>query len=172
MKKLLLIISIVLLFSCENKTNYQETEYTGKDRVMFDSIKESLLTQSQERVKEEAKTTDTLGMYKSPVKILKAYMVDSESGRYRNIRLQYKNVSALKVTAIKFMWKGENAFLEPADMGNPILEGYGGGFTDDVLKPNETTAGTWSILSKDAKTVEAWVTEVVFEDRTKWKLNP
>jgi len=172
MKKLLLIASIVLLFSCENKTANRQMEYTGKDRVMFDSIKESLLAKSQERVRDDAKITDTLGMYKSPVKIVKAIMVASESGKYRNVRLQYKNVSNLKVTAIKFMWKGETAFLEPADMGNTFLEGYGGGFTDDALKPNETTSGTWSILSDNAKTIEAWVTEVVFEDKTKWKLNP
>jgi hypothetical protein len=71
---------------------------------------------------------------------------------------------------MKFAWKGENAFLEPADMGSTYIKGYGGGFDDSTLSPGKTITSTWIILSKDAKTIDAWPTEVVFQDNTKWLL--
>lgn len=55
-------------------------------------------------------------------------------------------------------------------MGTSMIKGLGGGYTDDILSPGKTDDGEWGILSRDAKkVVAAWVTEVVFEDGTKWK---
>lgn len=111
---------------------------------------------------------DTAGLSVAPVLILKARMVEKEYSTYKDIALTYKNVSGKKIEAIRFAWYGENAFGEPADMGIGH-DGFGGGFTDDPLKPGKTESGTWSILSRDGKKVIlAWPTEVVFEDNTKW----
>ena len=49
--------------------------------------------------------------------------------------------------------------------------GWGGGFSDDPLRPGATDYGTWSILSKDGKKVLiAYPYEVAFEDGTTWLL--
>lgn len=114
---------------------------------------------------------DTAGLSKAPVKVIKAVLFKVEYSSYRDIRVTYKNVSKKAVIAIKFRWKGTNAFGDPADMGTSLQEGYGGGFTDDSLRPGRTEVSEWSILSRDGKKVElAWPYEVVFADGTKWEL--
>lgn len=105
----------------------------------------------------------------APVEVLKAELVDVEYSNRRNISLKFKNNSDKVVTAIRFEWFGKDAFGDPADMGNPIRSGIGGGFTDDKLRPGKTDYATWDIYSQDAKTVTAArAYEVAFEDGTKW----
>lgn len=114
---------------------------------------------------------DTGGLYLAPVKVLSAKFVTKEYSNYKDISLRYKNVSDKVVTAIRFKWYGENAFNEPADMGG-LREGWGGGFTDDALRPGASDYGQWSILSRDGKKVLiAYPYEVVFKDGTKWELS-
>jgi len=117
----------------------------------------------------EVNFKDTITQSEAPVKILSARPVQKEYSNYKDIRLSYKNVSNKTITAIRFKWHGLNAFNEPADMGI-MSDGFGGGFSDDRLRPGKTDYGVWSILSRDLKKVtKAWVTEVVFEDGTKWE---
>lgn len=115
---------------------------------------------------------DTAGVYKAPVKVIAARLVQREYSNYKDIRLTYKNVSNKTITAIRFSWYGLNSFNEPADMGSTLIRaGFGGGFTDGRLMPGKSNSGTWEILSKDGKKVVlAWPYEVAFEDGTKWKL--
>ena len=113
---------------------------------------------------------DTGGLYLAPIKVLNAKFITKEYSNYKDISLRYKNISNKVVTAIRFKWYGENAFNEPADMGG-LNAGWGGGFTDDVLRPGSSELGEWSILSKDGKKVLiAYPYEVVFKDGTKWIL--
>lgn len=105
----------------------------------------------------------------SPVEVVNSRLVKMEYSNHKNIELKYKNISNKTIQAIKFEWFGKNAFGEPADMGNPISSGQGGGFTDETLKPGKTKYGTWEIFSADAKTITTVrATEVVFNDGTKW----
>jgi len=111
---------------------------------------------------------DTIGSYKSPVQITSSSLVKREYGTYKDIKLIYKNVSKKKISAIKFRWKGIDAFGDPADMGG-YTKGFGGGFTDDILAPSKSDYGTWDMLSNNAKKITVvWVTEVAFSDGTKW----
>jgi hypothetical protein len=113
---------------------------------------------------------DTGGLYFAPIKVLSAKFVSKEYSNYKDIALRFKNVSNKAVTAIRFKWYGENAFNEPADMGG-LQEGWGGGFTDDALRPGATDYGQWSILSRDGKKILiAYPYEVAFKDGTKWEL--
>jgi hypothetical protein len=113
---------------------------------------------------------DTVGLYLAPVKVSSAKFVTKEYSNYKDIALRYKNVSEKVVTAIRFKSYGENAFNEPADMGG-LKEGWGGGFTDDALRPGASDYGRWSILSRDGKKILiAYPYEVVFKDGTKWAL--
>ena len=115
---------------------------------------------------------DTVGLYKSPVKVIYARLVKKEYSNYKDIELQYKNVSKKTIEGIKFTWYGLNVFGDPADMGNGIVKGFGGGFSDEHLSANHKTTSQWGILSNDGKKVVlAWPIEVVFADGTKWKLN-
>lgn len=113
---------------------------------------------------------DTVGVYAAPVKVISAKLFKEEYSSYKSIKLVWKNISAKRISAIRFKWYGTNAFGEPADMGTSITEGFGGGYSDDALGPGKTDSGVWSILSRDGKKVVlAWPYEVVFEDGSKWK---
>lgn len=132
------------------------------------------IEQSVAKVREEKNGVgakyDTGGLYLAPVKVTSAKFVTKEYSNYKDIALRYKNVGDKVVTAIRFKWYGENAFSEPADMGG-LREGWGGGFTDDALRPGASDYGQWSILSRDGKKILiAYPYEVVFKDGTKWEL--
>ena len=137
---------------------------------MSNTIEESMSKIREEKNGAGAKY-DTGGLYLAPIKVLSAKFVTREYSNYKDIALRYKNVSNKVVTAIRFKWYGENAFNEPADMGG-LREGWGGGFTDDALRPGASDYGQWNILSRDGKKVLiAYPYEVVFKDGTKWELS-
>jgi hypothetical protein len=132
------------------------------------------IEQSVTKIREEKNGVgakyDTGGLYLAPIKVLSAKFVTKEYSNYKDIALRYKNVSDKVVTAIRFKWYGENAFNEPADMGG-LREGWGGGFSDDALRPGATDYGQWSILSRDGKKILiAYPYEVDFKDGSKWEL--
>lgn len=56
-------------------------------------------------------------------------------------------------------------------MGTSFFEGFGNGFTDDILYPNQTTSASWDINSGNAKKIVlAWPYEVVFSNGEKWEI--
>jgi hypothetical protein len=137
----------------------------------IDSIKKVIYNQFFARPNVMGRTLmyDTVGLYLAPVKVLSAKFISKEYSNYKDIALRYKNVSDKTITAIRFRWYGKNAFDEPADMGG--YNGWGGGYSDDILRPGSTDYSEWSILSRDGKKVViAFAYEVVFEDGTKWVL--
>jgi hypothetical protein len=171
MVKLLSLFCIILV-SCNIQSDKSDAEKTIEDSQKFiDSLKVA------ERVDSVVQNTirnayfDTVGISTAPIKVISAKLVRREYSNLKDIRLVWKNVSNKNIGAIKFKWYGLNAFNEPADMGsNYLQEGFGGGFTDRLLKPGKSDSGEWSILSKDGKKVVlAWPYEVAFEDGTKWK---
>lgn len=146
-----------------------EQAYSNDIKILPNNFEDSKTRSIEERNGVGAKY-DTAGLHLSPVKILSAKFVSKEYSNYKDIRLTYKNVSGKKISAIRFKWYGENAFNEPADMSG-LVKGWGGGFSDDVLRPGATDYGTWNILSRDGKKVLiAYPYEVAFEDGTKWIL--
>ncbi|WP_281225402.1 hypothetical protein [Flavobacterium aquiphilum] len=171
MKKIILFLSILFLFSCNKKEN----DYSERNKYLLDSLKVSQL--AKERVDSmlnsstKASYLDTTGQSKSPILITKSSLIKEEYSNSKNIKLFYKNISKKKIESIRFEWYGENAFHEPADMGNLSILGEGGGFTDEPISPNKSSYGTWSIHSKDAKKIiSARAYEVAFSDGTIWKL--
>lgn len=166
------------LISCQSGvSNTFETEAEKKARLDSFSMKQYGKT-SEEVVKDRVNKSlgdalmDTVGLYKSPVLVTKATLFKGEYSSYRDIRLTYKNVSNKSISAIKFRWKGVDAFGEPADMGSgSMVEGFGGGFMDNTLKSGRATTSEWGILSRNGKKVIlAWATDVAFSDGTKWKV--
>lgn len=145
--------------------------YTADDLSRVATVKDSVSDNIERTIIDEV-FGDTLGLYQSPINVKSFKIIKSESGNYRNVKLTYKNNSMKTVTAIKFRWKGLNAFDEPADLGSAFADGYGSGFTDVILKQGKSQTSVWPVLSRDAKELTlAWVTEVVYEDGSKWKLN-
>jgi len=169
-------IAFLILTSCNQTKTTPKTELQKKAELdSFSKAKygESSDAHVKRMINEGMKKAliDTIGLYKAPVKILSAKIVKQEYSTYRNVYLRYKNVSGKTISAIKFNWYGVNAFNEPADLGNPVAEGFGAGFTDDVLKPGRTQGSTWDVLSRDAKKLQlAWPIEVSFSDGSNWKL--
>lgn len=169
MKRIALIIICASICACnglDKKAPVTDSLPPGMTEAeLRDSISEVVNKELAESL------IDTVGLYKSPVKVLSAKLVKKEYSNYRDISLTYKNVSDKTIAAIKFKWYGTNAFGEAADMGNGMVEGFGGGFTDDILRPNRKETSQWSILSRDGKKVViAWPYEVAFEDGSIWKL--
>jgi hypothetical protein len=176
---LLLLTTYCFISACEPSP--QEKQKTEVQRLLErDSFSRATYGESADQhIKHETQKIiskamlDTIGVYKAPVKVLVARIVKKEYSTYRSVHLTYKNVSGKMISGIKFKWYGVNAFNEPADLGSTFAEGFGGGFTDDSLKPGRTGDGTWDVLSRDAKKIKvAWPYEVSFDDGTSWKLRP
>lgn len=171
MKKIALAVFCAFIISCKGTSHLNDASLTDS---LPNGVTEAELRDSISKVvdKDIANSLiDTIGLYKAPVKVLSAKLFKKEYSNYRDIRLTYQNISKKTISGIKFRWYGTNAFGEAADMGNGIVEGFGGGFTDDELKPNRKETGEWSILSRDGKKVViAWPIEVAFADGTSWKL--
>jgi hypothetical protein len=171
MKKLtnsfLFILLIELLVSCNDVAKVNEKTIEDLEiEHMARKITDSIVKDSQFKA-----NFDTVGLYNSPVKILKARLYNEEYSSFRDISLTFKNVSGKKIEGIRFKWYGLNVFGDPADMGTSFYEGFGTGFTDEVLYPNQTTTSSWDINSGNAKKIVlAWPYEVVFSDGKKWEI--
>lgn len=177
MKKLFLffiLFSLLNLTSCEKmenpSTNSEKKVSDAKIEAdvnrTLDSIDNAVKNEMFEDAQKPATNDKT-----TPVEVVNSRLVKMEYSNHKNIELKYKNISNKTIQAIKFEWFGKNAFGEPADMGNPISSGQGGGFTDETLKPGKAKYGTWEIFSADAKTITTVrATEVVFNDGTKWTI--
>ena len=164
---LLILLSVAVLISCDNEARVNEK--TIKDLEIEQLAKkttDSIVKDIQFKV-----NFDTTGLYTAPVKVLKARLFTEEYSTFRDISLTFKNVSGKKIEGIRFRWYGLNVFGDPADMGTSLFEGFGNGFTDDILYPNQTTSASWDINSGNAKKIVlAWPYEVVFSDGEKWEI--
>lgn len=170
MKQIILFMLISIFFSCKKENEKSLIE----SQILLDSLRKeqnsdsTIYVPKNQSIKE--RYLDTLGTGNCPVKVIASSLVLEKYTNYKNIKLNYKNVSKKSIQAIRFEWYGENSFNEPAEMGNS-LEGTGGGFTDETLNPSKTTSGIWQIYSKDAKKIiSARAYEVAFKDGTFWKL--
>ena len=172
MKKILLI-AIVLTGCNQSKPKTPEQVKAEQDSFTMAKYGRTRDEQVKHMVDSDLKTAlfDTGGLYKAPVKILKAKAVTQEYSTTKNVYLLFKNVSKKTIQGIRFKWYGLNAFGEPAELGNYIVPGFGGGFSDDILRPGKTNDGTWNVYSKDAKKIIlAWPYEVSFTDGSLWRL--
>lgn len=177
-KTLILIIFSLFFVRCNQETGEKKEQSEVKKQIQLDSFSRAKYGESaDEHVKKMTDSViakailDTFGLYKAPIKIIKANIVKEQYSSYRSVHLIYKNISNKKIIGIKFQWYGTNAFNEPADLGSTYANGFGGGFTDDELRPGKIDGGTWSVLSRDAKKIKiAWPTQVSYSDGTIWKL--
>lgn len=166
-----LVPSLVVLLIVSGCVSGGDTpKYTRAEMDSIERVYDSLMS-ADPYDQISSSITDTSGLYLAPIKIVEASIIEEYGSR--NIRLKYKNVSSVHVSAVRFRWTGVNAFGEPADMGNSFIKGFGAGFSDDGIKPNQVLTGEWGIYSEDAKKVlMAWPYEIVFENGDKWELNP
>jgi len=168
MKITAIVLLSIIFCSCETKqekSNIEANKLVTEARTK--EIYDSILNETKKDL-----LFDTVGLCTSPVKVMSSRLVKGEYSNYKDMSITYKNVSSLRIEGIRFRWYGLNAFGEPADMGiSSLVEGFGGGFTDDPLSPGKSRTSQWSILSRNAKKVVlAWPYEVVFSDGSKWEL--
>ena len=174
MRKFILFLTVIV-YSCNNPKTPISPAITQAERDSFTMAKYGKKSDAvvKDMVNESLKKgiIDTVGLSKSPIKVLSNRLVTQEYSDYRNISISFKNVSNKPIDGVKFMWYGETAFKEPADMGG-VIDGFGSGFADKTIKPNKSMTMSWDISSRNAKKVIlAWPFEVVFTDGTTWKLN-
>lgn len=175
MREIFVFISIFLFYSCNPSNNSISTELTQAEKDSFAIAKYGKSEEEvvQDMVKETIKKAlfDTIGLYKSPIKVLSAKMIEKEYSNYRDISVTFKNVSGKTIEGIRFMWYGETAFKEPADMGMGVYAGFGSGATDRKIRSKKSMTLEWDVSSRNAKKIIlAWPYEVVFSDGTTWKL--
>lgn len=113
--------------------------------------------------KEEFK--DTIGLYKSPIKVISAKLIKEEYSNDRSISITYKNISDKNIDGIRFHWMTSGTW-GVEDMGR-----YSSLKTDELLKAGKTQTSSWSIHSDNKKSCFAWAHEVVFSDGSTWKLS-
>ncbi len=161
MKYLKLLPIILLIVSCENNEPKKLEEYSADEQIRIHEYTDSLINNLNEKIE-----LDTTGQSNSPIQILKSKLVShNEYSDYKDIELTFKNTSRKKIIGIKFKWYCKNVFGDVADNGDSV------GFTDKSIAPNKTMTLQWEMLSKNAKKISnVKVTEVVFEDETKWEL--
>ena len=124
----LILAFLIIFISCnsiEIKKTPIEDSLGGRTEA---EIKDSLRGVIDKEVNEKVYGVDSASIQNSPVKILSAKPIEKEYSNYKDIRLTWKNVSNKKISAIKFRWKGINAFGEDADM-DIGSGGYGSGFS-------------------------------------------
>jgi hypothetical protein len=159
--KYIFIICIVLI-GCKGKQSNSAT-----NEILINKIADSIQLEWQNNT-----LSDTSNISSSPVLILKATLVNDDYTNYKNISVTYKNISNKKIDAVRFKWYAENSFNEPADMGQPLIKGYGGGVDDNALNAGKSRTNTWEIRSHDAKkNVKAWPYQIIFSDGTKWDVS-
>lgn len=159
------------VYSLVDSTNRENEIKKSNSNDFIDSLERARKVDSLVKQTMKNAMFDTVGLSLAPVKVLKSWFTQESYSSYKDIALTYKNVSAKKITAIRFRWYGETAFGDPADMGTSLQEGFGGGFMDDIVSPGRTRTSEWSILSRNGKKVIlAWPTEVMFADGTKWEI--
>jgi len=179
MKPFLIAIAVYSLcfISCESSPRVVETT-KEKKAAQLDSFSRAKYGESaDEHVKKMVQETmknalfDTVGLSKSPIKVISAKIVQQDYSTFRSVKLRYKNISGKAISGIRFKWYGTNAFNEPADLGNSFAEGFGAGFTDEEMRAGKVESSQWDVLSRDAKKIQlAWPYEVSFADGTSWKL--
>jgi hypothetical protein len=162
MKKVLLILSIILLFLIFLGA------YLRKNDVKHDFAKEL----------QEKNTADSLKAFHSidsintinkscPIVIKSAYFKKREYSIYQNVVINYKNVGDKPVKAIKFEYHGQTVFGDPADIGS---NGIGSGFTDEIIKPGHSSTGVWNTLCSNGDTITfVRAYEVLYADKSKWR---
>ena len=132
---------LLVVFICSCKETEPPKKVTAEEIAFrqryIDSMNDVLLEGAINKT-----SFDTSDQAKSPIKILSFKVVKSDGGNYRNVYLRYSNTSSKTINAIRFRWHGVNVFGEPADLGNYAALGFGGGFTDDVIRPSKTDDGT------------------------------
>ncbi len=169
-----MLLAVGLLLTACEKQQTQNTSSTKTSDAEIDAMAEKMVDSVAAAIDSQVRNedmADTAKLKSSPVRVLKFNLVKREYSNYRDIELKYKNVSDKTIEGIRFEWFGTNAFGEPADMGGTFIEGRGGGFTDETLKPGKTTYSRWEIFSNDAKKIiTARPYEVVFSDGSKWTL--
>lgn len=168
MKKIILPLIILILFSCTNKKNNiteplkQENNLIkdtieNKEKEIIDSVKHSFL--------------DTQKTKNSPVRIIAATLLKNQYSDHKDIQLTYKNTTKKDIQAIKFEWYCENVFDKPASGQFFFVKGIARGHTDILLRPKKTDSKIWEDFSTDAYTIiAARAYYVVFADGTKWEL--
>jgi hypothetical protein len=155
-------ISLVFLIGCKTP------EEKEKEQHVKDSITSIVLERlAKNRIENLFNNKE---LKNAPVQVVYCKFVPRDYSEDKNVEIGYKNISKKNIIAVKFSWYGENIYGEPAHMltGN----GYAGGSSELLIKPQEEATVTWNTFSRDGKKIlGSRPEEVVFEDGTKWILS-
>jgi len=169
MKNLFFIICSVLLFS-----NCNESKQTKKVilktqnfwKVKKDKSPKTDTIHSQNNISNSSKLED------SPIKIVKATLLDNSYSHHKDIKIAYQNSSKKSIKAIKLEWYCINAFEEPANGNYFYGEGNFKGNVTTLIKSGQTKTQVWEDFSTDAdKIIKVRAYYIVYNDGTKWELN-
>lgn len=160
------LVAFVFIASCNS--NYKQ----DPSKVNDDSL--SIITESPDSSQDVSYGDilfDTIGVSESPIQVLSAKFAEDDYSSYKDVLITFRNVSKKNISGVKFKWYGVNVFGEPASfIGGGFIDGFGGGYTDHIIRPGEKRTSEWDGQSRDGKKIlKAWPYEIVFEDGSKWK---
>lgn len=166
MKIMLHVLILIIILSCKEEPHIK----TPEEQKRYDSIYKAIKKESDDHM--VSLLTDTTGVWESPIQVLSYKITKDEYASFKQVELTVKNISDKNVDAVRFKWFGFDAFGDPATgMGHPFEDGYGGGYSDETIKPGNVETYTWRTTSTNLKKLKnAWPVEVVYEDGSKWEL--
>lgn len=162
----LILFALLALCACQPA----QVKHTAADSMLAsDYYSQDFRDSAIHQIKKDA-LFDTAGISKAPVRVTKFWLKKGDYSNYKDVSFTFKNVSDKRIEAVRFRWYGLDAFGEPAELGNPMLEGFGGGFDDDAIGLNKSRTVTYGIMSRNAKKlILVWPIEIAFADGTTWK---
>jgi hypothetical protein len=162
MRKNICVILILIFCSC-NSDKHKTIAHGDRTIKPLKSISAS---ENQKGI------VDTFGLYKAPIKILSAKLVEKKNSEGKYLRLTYKNISSKALCSINFKLYGLNTAGKLADVKNSSFGIDGCGYDIEMLKSEKILSEEQGLGKVDLKTlVLVWPIDVEFSDGTKWKLN-
>lgn len=155
--KVVFIITVASIASCSAPPK--------KELRSIKEIDSLLAIQNAKYEKPKEEFTDTVGLYKAPIKVISAKLSKEDYSDKRSITITYKNTSDKNIEGIRFHW------MTSGTWGVEDVGRYSSLKTDELLKAGKSHTRTWQINSENKKACFAWPHEVVYADGTRWLLD-
>ncbi|WET01573.1 hypothetical protein [Flavobacterium sp. YJ01] len=167
MKKILLLFfSTIFLFSKCNQPKEKKKAPIKFEKHSKEKESKTDTHSTEKNISKSANSED------SPVKIVKAILIENSYSHHKDIKIVYKNSSKKMIKALKLKWFCINAFEEPASGNYFYGEGNFSGNITSLIKPGEIKSKIWEDFSTDAdKIIKITVYYIVYNDGSKWELN-
>ena len=164
------ILSILMFIGISSCQSHQEKDNDINSSLASEKDLNKLKREISDSI-ENLVVLDSTGVYKSPVIAKDITVTKSINEDYRIVNISFENVSDKNVIAVKFRWKGLDAFGDKADIGK-LSDGFGDETIEiDIKSGEKISINSLHIKTSNLRKVSNVIPyEVAFEDGTTWIL--